>query len=294
MAPPLPTFDAERLRRFEAFCDGFHGVFPRADQRRRFRAYLFGLLAGGGRKNVEAIAAHAATLLPGEADLGQALQHFVSRSPWDAAKLRASYRASLGPALADPDAVWAVHDAAFPKKGRHSVGVQRQFARSLGRKVNCQIAVVVSQIGPAGYFPLAARLYLPAFWLRDFPDQVERTVPEPHRTPTSKADIALGLIDELLAEGRRPGSGAVVAENGHAGAAEILTGLPARNLSLTESSDRLGEAAAGFDAVQTSLGLSHYEGRTWAGWHHHLSLVFAASAFLAGETPTEKRSTNEA
>jgi SRSO17 transposase len=31
--------------------------------------------------------------------------------------------------------------------------------------------------------------------------------------------------------------------------------------------------------VKTGLGLDHYEGRTWQGWHHHVTLVSAAHAF---------------
>jgi SRSO17 transposase len=32
--------------------------------------------------------------------------------------------------------------------------------------------------------------------------------------------------------------------------------------------------------VKTGLGLDHYEGRTWQGWHHHVTLVSAAHNFL--------------
>lgn len=32
--------------------------------------------------------------------------------------------------------------------------------------------------------------------------------------------------------------------------------------------------------LKTGLGLDHYEGRKWAGWHHHVTLVAAAHAFL--------------
>jgi SRSO17 transposase len=32
--------------------------------------------------------------------------------------------------------------------------------------------------------------------------------------------------------------------------------------------------------LKTGLGLAHYEGRKWAGWHHHVTLVAAAHAFL--------------
>jgi SRSO17 transposase len=32
--------------------------------------------------------------------------------------------------------------------------------------------------------------------------------------------------------------------------------------------------------LKDGLGLDHYEGRTWAGWHHHVTLVSAAHGFL--------------
>ena len=146
--------------RFERYAASYRPTFQRADQFLRFRAYLRGLLEAADRKNVEAIA--AAQTAVGEADLAQALQHFVSHSPWDAGRLFAAVRRHTTALRADPAAVWVVHDGVFAKKGRHSVGVQRQFARSLGRKINCQVGVFVAQqVGPAGYFPLrgAALIY---------------------------------------------------------------------------------------------------------------------------------------
>ncbi|MFF4752917.1 transposase [Streptomyces sp. NPDC001270] len=32
--------------------------------------------------------------------------------------------------------------------------------------------------------------------------------------------------------------------------------------------------------LKHGLGLDHFEGRTWRGWHHHVTLVTAARAFL--------------
>ncbi len=289
-----PGFDAARLGRLAAFAEGFRAVFPRADQYLRFRAYLVGLLAPGDRKNVESIATRSAGLLPAEADPVQALQHFITRSPWDAGRLLAACRRALADPLSDPGSVWVVHDAVFPKRGRHSAGVQRQFARSLGRKVNCQIGVVLGQLGPAGYFPLAARLYLPGHWLRENHELAEKTVPEGHRRPASKGEIALSLIDELRAEGRAPGLGRLVAEKGYAAAHELIDGLAGRGLAAAGGSGEdpdgtVAEAQRRFDGLRGALGLDHFEGRTWVGWHHHVSLVFTAFAFLTAERAATSR-----
>ncbi|MGK5172087.1 transposase [Geodermatophilus sp. CPCC 205761] len=32
--------------------------------------------------------------------------------------------------------------------------------------------------------------------------------------------------------------------------------------------------------LKTALGLDHFEGRTWAGWHRHVTLVTAAQLFV--------------
>jgi SRSO17 transposase len=280
--PPVSSFDAEREQRFEAFVAGLRPVFQRSDQFLRFRAYVRGLLEAGERKNFESLAAAAGTVMLAEADLAQALQHFVTQSPWSAARLMTAIRTR---AVRANDATWVVHDGVFPKKGRHSVGVQRQFARSLGRKINCQVGVFVSAIGPRGeYSPLAARLYLPANWLRDNTELAGRLVPEDHRVPLSKTQIALTLIDELLAERATPG--AVTGEAGYLGSEELAVGLAERRLPVPgEGSPILNDACRKFEEMKARLGMDHFEGRNWSGWHHHVALVFAAQAFL-GLEPT--------
>ncbi len=36
----------------------------------------------------------------------------------------------------------------------------------------------------------------------------------------------------------------------------------------------------GFQQMKEELGLDHFEGRTWTGWHHHVTMVALAHAFL--------------
>lgn len=281
----LPHFDPDRVERLRAFGNSVASVFPRSDQVQRLQAYLRGLLEPGGRKNVGTIAASAGDMHPGEIQLAQSLQHFITHSQWDANRLFAEYRGLIRDSLADASAVWVVHDGIIAKKGRHSVGTQRQFARSVGRKINCQIAVVVSQVGRTGYFPLASRLYLPGNWLKLHAERAERTVPENYRNPSSKAAIALDLIDELRRGGISPAC--VCAEEGYASIHEFADGLAARRLAFPDTpalgDQALAETQLRFEWLKTSLGLDHYEGRTWTGWHHHVSLVFLAYAFLARE-----------
>jgi len=53
---------------------------------------------------------------------------------------------------------WIVDDTGFAKKGRHSVGVTRQYCGQLGKRENCQVAVSVSLANAQGSLPVALRL----------------------------------------------------------------------------------------------------------------------------------------
>lgn len=277
----------EDRRALEAFVTALGPVFPRADQMVRFQAYLWGLLGPMPRKNMEAIAAVARRAFPGQADLAQALQHFVSHSPWDSRRLTSALRRSSAAARQGPDAVWVVHEAAFPKKGRHSVGVHRQYARDFGKKINCQLGVFVAQVGPRGYFPLAARLYLPAPWLRDLTTEGAPVIPREFLVRQTKAEVALALLDEVTEDGDR--ALRVAASPAFLKDGRFTDGLTRRGLVLTEASEAVAWAHERANWLRAELGLDHFEGRTWHGWHHHVSLVFAAYHFLIRQNTSGER-----
>jgi SRSO17 transposase len=275
-ATPSRT-SAESLADLEDYLAAFRDLFTRSDQAKAFGLYVRGLLDGEHRKNVESIAGRVAGQDAAVSNLAQSLQHFVTQSPWDAERVVARYRELL-PRPGGPR-VWVVHDGAIPKKGRSSVGVFRQFARSLGRKVNCQVAVMVTDVTIA-CLPLAGRLYLPGQWLRDNQPQAGRTVPDRHREPRSKAEVALDLVEELLTEGRPD---RLIAEDGYISGPTFREGLGRWGIPVSEGEPHvdaaLRVAREGFESLKEGLGLSHFEGRTWVGWHHHLALVLAAFGY---------------
>jgi len=224
--PELAPAVLDRLRVYAA---QFADDFPQAKPARWAGVYLEGLLLDGDRKSVEPLSRRVA--LPAgltSKDPEQALQQFVSQSPWDEQAVLRRYRARLARTFAGPAGVFLIDDVSFPKQGKHSVGVQRQYCGALGKRANCQVAVSVHYVGPKGHFPLDLRLYLPETWLAD-DDRLDKAgVPAAERRPLTKPAIALELLDRARAEGL-PGS-VVVADAGYGVSRDFRDGLAGREL----------------------------------------------------------------
>jgi SRSO17 transposase len=146
------------LKRFGTFMDGFSRCFSRRPQRAAATQYLEGLFNDSERKSMQAM--HGRLSDPVSY---QALQHFITDSPWEAERVWAQLRASI-PVRAG---ILALDDTGFPKQGRHSVGVKRQYCGALGKVGNCQVAVSSALIGDGRTWPLTFELYLPAEWMTD-------------------------------------------------------------------------------------------------------------------------------
>jgi SRSO17 transposase len=224
--PELDPAVLERLRDYAAL---FAEDFPQAKPARWAGVYLQGLLLDGERKSVEPLSRRV-TLPEGltSKDPEQALQQFVNQSPWDEQKLLRRYRARLAETFASPEGIFLIDDTSFPKQGRHSAGVQRQYCGALGKKANCQVAPSVHYVAPQGHYPLALRLYLPDSWLADTERLDRAGVPEAERRPLTKPQIALELLDRVRGEGL-PGW-AVVTDAGYGASGDFRDGVAARGL----------------------------------------------------------------
>jgi SRSO17 transposase len=224
-----PDLDPAVLDRLRAYAARFAPDFPQSKPARWAGVYLQGLLLDGERKSVEPLARRV-TLPPGltSADPEQALQQFVSQSPWDDRRVLARYRGLMAEHFASPDGVFVVDDTGLPKRGRHSVGVSHQYCGAVGKRANCQVAVTVHYTGPRGHFPAALQLHLPDSWTAD-PDRMDAAgVPDEFRAARVKGEVALDLLDRVRAEG--PAAGAVVADAGYGCSGEFRAGLAARGL----------------------------------------------------------------
>lgn len=107
---------------------------------------------------------------------------------------------------------WIIDDTGFPKKGKYSVGVARQYCGQLGKQDNCQVAVSLSVATTEASLPVAYQLYLPKEWAEDPARRQLAGVPEEIGFAT-KPQIAI----KQLREARQSGApnGVVLADAGY-------------------------------------------------------------------------------
>src|SRR3954453_16241575 len=164
--------------RFAAYLEALSGVLGHADRIAPLKAYCTGLLLPGARKSIEPMAARIA---PARVQAThQALHHFVAKGEWSDDALLAQVRSEVLPLIEGqgPIQAWIVDDTGFPKKGRHSVGVGRQYCGQIGKQDNCQVAVTLSVANSQASLPVAYRLYLPEAWAQDVERRSKAGVPE--------------------------------------------------------------------------------------------------------------------
>jgi len=187
-------------RRFAAYVEGLVEVIGHADRAAPLRDYCLGLLMPVERKSIEPLA--AVTAPSRVAAQHQSLLHFVGNGPWSDEEVLAKVRELVLPAVERSGriAAWIIDDTGFPKKGRHSVGVARQYCGQLGKQDNCQVAVTLSVANYEASLPIAYRLYLPEEWATDRDRRRQAGVPETVRFRT-KPEIALAQVRAACAAG---------------------------------------------------------------------------------------------
>ena len=176
--------------RFAAYVEGLVSVIGHADRAGPLRDYCTGLMLPCERKSVEPMA--ALTAPHRTAVQHQSLLHFVGEGKWLDEQVLAKVREMVLPELERHGAIeaWIIDDTGFPKQGRHSVGVARQYCGQLGKQDNCQVAVSLSLANHHASLPVAYRLYLPQDWADDHERRRKAGVPAEVEFKT-KPEIAL-------------------------------------------------------------------------------------------------------
>ena len=127
-----------------------------------------------------------------------------------------------------PVEAWIIDDTGFPKKGRHSVGVTRQYCGLLGKQDNCQVAVTLSLANHDASLPIAYQLYLPEDWAKDQARRHKAKVPAMIAFQT-KPEIALEQIKAARAAGLP--QGVVLMDAGYGNDTSLRTEITAIGMS---------------------------------------------------------------
>ena len=129
------------FRDFHAY---FAPLFGRRETREHSGHYLQALLVQSGeRRNAE----NLSETVPGSA---RGMQRFLTDSPWDDEVIIGRLQEYLGTRLEHPEGVWVLDGSDFPKQGRKSVGVARQYCGRLGKVANCQAGMFLAYVSPLG------------------------------------------------------------------------------------------------------------------------------------------------
>jgi len=178
----------EVKERLEAFAAEVLGeAMNRPVQLHNGGLYLRGLIEQGQRKSLEPLVER----LGSEADY-QSLQQFLTDSPWDPAAVVRAVAERVAREI-DVEA-WVLDDTGFPKDGKRSPGVKRQYSGTLGKVGNCQVGVSVHAVGERGTVPLGWALYLPEEWCADQERRRRAKIPAEIEFKT-KPELGVELIE---------------------------------------------------------------------------------------------------
>ena len=185
--------------RFEQYLNHLAAGLGHVDRHAGLKGYCTGLMLPLSRKSVEPMAAHVDPLHASARH--QSLHHFVAKAEWLDEALLQRVRQWVMPKMEwSSGGYWIIDDTGFPKKGKHSVGVTRQYCRVLGKQDNCQVAVSLSLATEDASLPVAFRLYLPRDWAEDPERRRKAGVPSEVAFAT-KTEIALQQLEAMLAAG---------------------------------------------------------------------------------------------
>jgi SRSO17 transposase len=183
----------QELHEYFEYCFGGLG---RRERREALSNYLFGLLLDGERKSVSPIAARIVEEGSRAEAMRQRLQQALVVAKWDEGLVYRRIAERFEEQVEGIEA-FVIDDTGFPKKGRHSVGVQRQYCGTLGRIDNCQVATSLHLASEQGGACIGMHLYMPKVWTEDEARCRKVGVPESLEFQ-KKSALVLELLDCAL------------------------------------------------------------------------------------------------
>ncbi|HEY6408720.1 MAG TPA: IS701 family transposase [Ktedonobacteraceae bacterium] len=195
-ASSFPSAEELWTAKFQDVCERLGPSFSRPETRKRAQAYLRGLLSPIERKNGWQLAEEAGESTP------YAMQYLLDRAAWDAEQLRDVVREYVRDLFGEAPGMFVIDETGFLKKGKKSVGVQRQYSGTAGRVENCQNGVFLIYTTQTGHTLIDRELYLPKSWTTAPERCREADVPEDVRFAT-KPVLAARMLWRALDSGMK-------------------------------------------------------------------------------------------
>jgi SRSO17 transposase len=189
---PSGMFDSS-LQRLQAFMQPFLNMFRRCEQTTHATQFVSGLCSDLERKNAESIA----YLYDQDR---KTIQHFIGESQWDDQALRDELASQVGDQLGETTGVIVFDPSAFPKSGKQSVGVGRQWCGRLGKIDNCQVGVYMAYVSSKGHALVDTQLYLPKEWTEDKKRMKRAGIPKDRQLYRTRHQMCLELLDQHVAK----------------------------------------------------------------------------------------------
>ena len=192
----------ETRERLVGFVDAIVSGLPHVRQRENARLYVRGLVERGAAEESAADVVSAGGAV-GAVRVGAAVFGRLAVGPgvgWCGGA-----RSGCVPELGVE--AWVLDDTGFPKQGKHSPGVKRQYSGTLGKIGNCQIGVSVHAVGERGTAPLGWALYLPEEWCEDAERRARAKIPGKVGFKT-KPELGVELVEQAAGWDVAAGPGA--------------------------------------------------------------------------------------
>jgi SRSO17 transposase len=198
---PVPQFDLDKddiddfSNELKGFHEQFSDCFQRSESREHFYNYMTGQFSPLERKSIEPIA-----LALEDANI-RSMQRFVSDAPWDDDKMLVKYRSFVNDDLGSPHGALIFDECGFAKKGQDSIGVDRQYCRTIGKFDNCQVGVFTGYVSEHGYALVDKALFIPKKWFAD--DHLQRRQKcklPPDTAYRTKPELAVEMLQTISRE----------------------------------------------------------------------------------------------
>ena len=230
--PPLDLNEADidaLTDEFREFHSLFHGAYKRIEQMELSQCYIQGLMSPIERKSMEPIAINMM-----DTHRVRSLQHFVSSGVWSTDQLAQRHKEETATTIADPLGVISADSSEFPKKGKDSVGVAKQYCGRLGKLENCQSGVFIGYASPKGYALLDRRVFLPEKWFTEaYEGRREKCKIPDDITFKTKPQLAVEMINRIYASGLFPAQW-VTCDTVFSNSPDFIDNLPEGLLYLAE------------------------------------------------------------